>query len=154
MRVDVREVGDADAEQWGNLYAGYRSFYQLPADFAAVSTTWRWISQGQYGFIGLVAVTSDGVLAGLANLRRFARPSVAATGLYLDDLYTAPASRGLGVASALLRAAAQRARDEEASVVRWITAADNQVARRLYDQLAVQTHWVTYDMRPAELERG
>ena len=148
MRVEVRKVADADVEQWANLYAGYRLFYQLPADPAAVSTAWRWISQGQHGFIGLVAVTSDGMLAGMANLRRFARPSVAATGLYLDDLYTAPASRGLGVASALLSAAAQRARDEDASVVRWITAADNQVARHLYEQLAKETHWITYDMRP------
>lgn len=36
-------------------------------------------------------------------------------------------------------------RAQGCSVVRWITAADNSTARSLYDQLAVQTNWVTYD---------
>jgi len=35
-----------------------------------------------------------------------------------------------------------------ASVVRWITAADNAHARALYDELATRTPWVTYDMAP------
>jgi hypothetical protein len=33
-------------------------------------------------------------------------------------------------------------------VVTWITAADNHVARSLYDRLAEAKRWVTYDMAP------
>ena len=78
-----------------------------------------------------------------------ARPSTASMGLYLDDLFTAPAARGAGVARVLLNRAAEVAAAEGASVVRWITAADNAAARRVYDRVAAATPWVTYDMKPA-----
>ncbi|MEI3867313.1 GNAT family N-acetyltransferase [Microbacterium sp. CCNWLW134] len=107
------------------------------------------MSAGEYGFIGLVAVNEEGAVVGLANLRRFARPSTASLGLYLDDMFTAPAARGAGVATALLREAAKVAAAEGANVVRWITAADNTEARRVYDKVAAETPWVTYDMKPA-----
>ncbi|WP_256977569.1 GNAT family N-acetyltransferase [Microbacterium sp. Yaish 1] len=76
-----------------------------------MSRTWGWVSQGQHGLTGLVAIL-DGAIVGLANLRRFARPSSATIGLYLDDLFTAPEARGAGVASGLLREAASLASAE------------------------------------------
>ena len=33
------------------------------------------------------------------------------------------------------------------SVIRWITAADNARARAVYDRVAVETPWVTYDIK-------
>ncbi|PZF58334.1 GNAT family N-acetyltransferase [Curtobacterium sp. MCSS17_008] len=150
MTVSVRPVSPADAAQWQHLYAGYRAFYRLPDDPASVRTTWGWVSEGAHGLLGLVAEDADGRLVGLADLRRFARPSSATTGLYLDDLFTAPDARHRGVATALLREAAAIAAAEGASVVRWITAADNAGARAVYDRVATATPWVTYDMRPAE----
>jgi hypothetical protein len=33
-------------------------------------------------------------------------------------------------------------------VVRWITAKDNETARKLYDAVAQKTKWVTYDLVP------
>lgn len=107
------------------------------------------MSSGDHGFLGLVAIDDFDAVVGLATLRRFARPSTATVGLYLDDLFTSPASRGTGVATALLRKAATVATGEGASLVRWITAADNETARRTYDKIAVATTWVTYDMKPA-----
>lgn len=150
MSVHVRPVSAPDAAQWRDLYTGYRAFYRLADDPAAVDTTWGWVSRRDHGLLGLVAEHPDGSLVGLANLRRFARPSSATTGLYLDDLFTAPAARHRGVATALLREAAALAADEGASVVRWITARDNAAARAVYDRVAVATPWVTYDMAPAE----
>jgi GNAT superfamily N-acetyltransferase len=149
MPLRIRPVAVSDEPQWSALYAGYRSFYGLPQDDDAVRTTWGWVSGGAHGLRGLVAVDEHGTLVGLANLRRFARPSTATVGFYLDDLFTAPSSRGAGVASALLREAAAVAAGEGASVVRWITATDNATARRLYDTVAVATPWVTYDMAPS-----
>lgn len=149
MTVHVRPVVASDESQWSALYVGYRSFYRLHEDDDAVATTWRWVSGGAHGLLGLVATDADGVLLGLANLRRFARPSTAGLGLYLDDLFTSPSSRGRGVATALLREAASVAAQEGANVVRWITAADNDAARRVYDEVARATPWVTYDMSPA-----
>ncbi|GAB2971638.1 GNAT family N-acetyltransferase [Frigoribacterium salinisoli] len=148
MAIDVRRVTESDENEWSRLYTGYRSFYQLDDDARAVRTTWEWVSHAQHGLIGLVA-TVDDALVGLANLRRFARPSTAAMGLYLDDLFTDPDSRGAGVATALLHEAAALAAREGANVLRWITAADNAVARGVYDEVATATPWVTYDMKPS-----
>lgn len=148
MAINVRQVIDTDENEWSRLYAGYRSFYKLDDDPRAVRTTWEWVSNAQHGFIGLVATVDDAVV-GLANLRRFARPSTAAIGLYLDDLFTDPDSRGAGVATALLHEAAAIAAREDANVVRWITAADNAAARGVYDKVATATPWVTYDLKPS-----
>ncbi|KQS10031.1 hypothetical protein ASG04_05465 [Curtobacterium sp. Leaf183] len=147
--MQIRTVTPADESDWSDLYRGYRAFYALPDDDAAVRTTWSWVSRGEHGLTGLVAVDDAQRTVGLANLRRFARPSSASTGLYLDDLFTAPDARGHGVATALLQEAAALAGREGATVVRWITAADNSRARQVYDRSAVATPWVTYDMRPA-----
>lgn len=149
MTVRVRQVEPGDETAWKRLYAGYRSFYLLPGDEDAVATTWLWVRDGQFGLVGLVAVDDDDRPIALANLRWFARPSTATMGLYLDDLFTAPEARSRGAASALLRGAAERAAAEGASVVRWITAADNAPARSVYDTHAIATRWVTYNMKPA-----
>lgn len=148
MSITVRSATPSDAAAWAELYRGYRSFYRLPDDDTAVATTWGWVVEGSHGLQGLVAADEAGRVVGLANLRWFARPSTAATGLYLDDLFTEPSSRGTGVATALLAAARGIAAERGANVVRWVTASDNAVARRLYDEHATATAWVTYDMAP------
>lgn len=149
MGVSVRGVETRDAAEWMSLYAGYRAFYRLPDDPASVATTWRWVSGGEHGLVGIVAVDDGDRPIALANLRWFARPSSATRGLYLDDLFTAEHARGRGAATALLAHAAALAGDGDASVVRWITASDNAAARALYDTHATATPWVTYDMRPS-----
>ena len=56
--------------------------------------------------------------------------------------------RGQGVARALIGRVSELAAEEGCSVVRWITAESNTTARALYDKVAVQTNWVTYDCKP------
>ncbi|MGT2426948.1 GNAT family N-acetyltransferase [Amnibacterium kyonggiense] len=145
----VRAVRADDGPRWRELYAGYRAFYRLQEDAAAVATTWSWVRDGLHGLRGLVAVDEHDRPVALADLRVFARPSSATFGLYLDDLFTALEARGRGAAGALLRAAAAIAAEEGASVVRWITASDNATARAVYDRVASATSWVTYDLAPA-----
>ncbi|MFZ7089204.1 GNAT family N-acetyltransferase [Curtobacterium sp. RRHDQ10] len=145
----VRSVEPADAEQWAGLYSGYRAFYRLPDDPGAVSTTWGWVVGREHGLHGLVAVDRTGRLGALANLRTFVRPSAAGFGLYLDDLFTDPDARRNGLGGLLLDAAASLAAAEGTTLVRWITAEGNAVARSLYDTRATATPWVTYDMAPA-----
>jgi GNAT superfamily N-acetyltransferase len=144
--VLIRDVQVADHAEWVVLYAGYREFYRMAPDPVVVETTWTWVVTGQHAMRGLVAVGENGELLALANLREFARPSVARMGLYLDDLFTAPAARGRGAGAALLARAAEFAAEQGAVVVRWITASDNLTARRLYDQHATLTPFVTYDI--------
>jgi GNAT superfamily N-acetyltransferase len=73
----------------------------------------------KHGLRGIVAIDAGGQVTALADLRLFARPSVGKMGLYLDDLFTAPAARGSGAAGALLRRASEIANEEGANVVRW-----------------------------------
>lgn len=64
----------------------------------------------------------------------------------MDDLFSAPEARGRGAGAGLILAVRELAASEQRSVVRWITAHDNERARRLYDALARATPWVTYDL--------
>lgn len=149
--VTVRPVTPADESAWRELYRGYRDFYGALHSDAALDTVWSWLHDTSHETRGLLACV-DGVPLGLAHFRTFARPLSASHGLFLDDLFTAPASRGHGLGSALLTRLAEIARDEGATVVRWITAGDNATARSLYDSVAQQTPWVTYDLGPASRE--
>ena len=143
----VRPARAADADQWATLYRNYRAFYRLEPDEQVVNRVWGWVNDPAHEVNGMVAVTGAD-LVGLANHRRFARPSSGTIGLYLDDLFTAPTARGRGMATALLQALAQLAERDGLSVVRWITATDNDRARSLYDRTAALTNWVTYDLSP------
>jgi len=75
-----------------------------------------------------------GRLPGLARFRALARPLSASTGGFLDDLFVDPARAGRGL---------RRGR----TVIRGITAEDNDRARGLYDPLAQRTKWVTCNIK-------
>ena len=144
----VRALAPQDREAWETLYRGYRDFYAKPHDPAVFDTVWSWLMDDAHETRALLA-EADGEPVALAHFRRFARPIDGAYALYLDDLFTSPDARGTGAGTALLHRLAEIARDEDAVLVRWITAADNETARRVYDREAVQTPWVTYDLKPA-----
>jgi ribosomal protein S18 acetylase RimI-like enzyme len=146
--VTVRQVAPGDEAAWRELYRGYRDFYHVAPDDSAIDTVWSWLHDPSHETRGFVACV-DGVPHGIAHFRSFARPLSASRGLFLDDLFTAQAARGAGLGSALLGRLAETARDEGATVVRWITAEDNWAARSLYNAVSKQTPWVTYDLGPA-----
>ena len=145
--MTVRAAQQSDGERWRELFAAYREFYKLPQDEVVVRRVWDWVNDARHETHSLVATVDDAVV-GIANYRRFARPSTGSTGLWLDDLFTDPAVRGCGAGRALISRLQRIAAAEGLSVVRWITAADNEVAQQLYDRLATQTSWVTYDATP------
>lgn len=146
-RAVVRPVEAADEDRWRELFRGYRDFYRLPESEEVVSRVWGWLMDPGHECQGLVAETTDGVV-GIGDYRRFARPSTGTVGLWLDDLFTDPAARGHGVGRAIIARLTEIATAEGLSVVRWITADDNQQAQALYDQVATRTRWLTYDAAP------
>jgi GNAT superfamily N-acetyltransferase len=147
----VRPAEPGDHAQWADLFRAYREFYRFTPDDAVVDRVWGWILDDDHEIGALVAEAEDGTLGGFAHYRAFARPTTATTGLYLDDLFAAPAVRGTGVGRALIAALSDMASSRGMSVVRWITAQDNARARRLYDGVAEATPWVTYDLVPGTL---
>ena len=53
----------------------------------------------------------------------------------LEDLFVAPEARGRGAAGALIEAVAERARNNGAPAVTWLTAPDNHRAQAVYDRV-------------------
>lgn len=146
MEVMIRAVVASDRAGWERLYAGYAAFYKVEQTQAMRAVVWGWLFDPAHATEGLVA-EQDGALIGLAHFRAFARPLSASTGGYLDDLFVDPEARGAGAATALLAAVQAAGTARGWSVIRWITAGDNTRARAIYDRLADQTKWVTYDIR-------
>lgn len=148
MTAVVRRVEDGEFFTWLDLYAGYGEFYQKPITDEKALLVWSWITNPDTRFEAYFAVDDAGAPIGLAHVREFERPLDGSIGLYLDDLFVDPESRGDGAGAALLDHLRTTAKERGLSVVRWITAADNETARRLYDRVARATSWVTYDLVP------
>lgn len=144
----VRALTADDHDRWRALYAAYAAFYRAEQSDEQAERTWGWLLDPAHEVEGLVVVDGAGQVAGLAHVRPFARPLTATVGGFLDDLYVDEPARGTGAVDALLRALQERAVERGWSVVRWITAEDNLRARAKYDQVAVRTTWVTYDLPP------
>jgi GNAT superfamily N-acetyltransferase len=142
----VRDLAPRDREAWQELFAGYADFYGVPFGADHAERTWSRLMDPGYEAFCIVAVDADDRPVALAHYRRFARLLEDGCGIYLDDLFTAPASRGAGAARALIRRLRGIAADNGAGVVTWITGRDNIAAQHLYNSLATKTAWVTYDM--------
>ncbi len=142
----IRAPRPEDRTAWDVLYAGYAEFYGVTQTHGMRDTVWGWLSDPTHATKGLVA-DAGGALVGLAHFRAFARPLSASTGGFLDDLFVAPVARGSGAAAALIAAVAETGRRNGWTVIRWITAEQNARARSLYDRVATQTPWVTYDIK-------
>ncbi len=63
---------------------------------------------------------------------------------YLEDLFTAEAARGKGVAAALIEAVAADAQAKGASKLYWQTHVTNTRARALYDRVAENEGFIVY----------
>lgn len=143
----VRPVASRDRAQWSSLFEEFRSAHGFAPDRQVVDRVWGWLLNPDHPETGLAAVTPQGELLGAGHYRIFPRTIDGGTGIYLDDLVTAPAARGRGVATAILTELGRLQERNGASVVRWISAAGNTTARSLYDKLADGGKSVSYDLR-------
>lgn len=148
--IAVQSVQEDHFAQWSTLYRAYAGYYQATQTADMRTKVFSWLLDDAHPQRGLVASAGDEPeLLGFAHYRTFSRPLAASHGLFLDDLFVAPATRGRGIARLLLDRLASVAADEDATVVRWITRDNNYRARFLYDDVAERTDWITYDMAPA-----
>lgn len=145
-QVSVRPITASDRIAWAQLFRGYRNFYERSHDPRIFDTVWRWLLNPDHEVRGLIA-EMNGVPVGFAHYRTFARPIDGVTALFLDDMFTAPEARGSGAGTAMLARLNEIGVLERAAVVRWITAHDNTTARSLYDQIATEIPFATYDMK-------
>jgi len=146
MTFEIRAAGDDDFFGWLPLFAAYCEFYETELDDAKALIVWNWIRDESDPLQAALAVDDEGRPVGLAHYRVVPDSLQATKGMYLDDLYVDESARASGIGRALIEFVHARSLEVGTGGVSWITAADNAPARRLYDELARQTDWVTYEM--------
>ena len=135
MSLRIRPISQNDKTIWLELFKEYIDFYKAELSNEQYELTWQRINS-TYNMHGLLA-EKDGQIIGLAHF--IFRPDTweVADFCYLEDLYVDPKARGVGVGRALIKAVEQIAIEKGSKRLYWTTAEDNEVARKLYDKLAV-----------------
>lgn len=141
---DVRPLGPLDRSQWGTLWRGYLDFYgaEVAADHDDLLFA-RLIDPNVADLRAWVAV-QDATLAGLVHVVIHAHTWRAASVTYLQDLFTAPEMRGLGLGRALIETVYADADAAGRGTVYWMTQRANATARALYDRVAQPTDFMKY----------
>ena len=139
----VRALRSEDREQWQPLWDGYNLFYERPKFPAAITdVTWRrFIDPGEAVFAAVAE--RDGKLVGLVHYVYHRNTTMIEDICYLQDLFTAPEARGIGVGRALIEHVYAEAAAAGPSRVYWQTHEANP-ARKLYDQVAELTPFRRY----------
>ena len=141
--ITIGAVTSADRPAWDVLFTGYNVFYGRTPGQEFLDRAWaRFEPDTDLHAIG---AKLDGELVGIAHF--LVHPSTTAADVcYLQDLFTSEAARGKGVASALIAAITDWARDRGCSRVYWMTHEGNATARRLYDQVGVHKGFIQYQI--------
>lgn len=133
--MDIRPAVESDIPALMPLMRGYCDFYKANPSDAGLDEMARALIATEDDQ-GMLLVADDGGEAiGFAAVGwkwsslRGARIAV------LEDLFVGPEARGRGAADALIEAVAQRARENGAPVVTWLTAPDNHRAQAVYDRV-------------------
>ncbi|WP_428408855.1 N-acetyltransferase family protein [Hyphococcus sp.] len=143
----IREIRSADFDQCAPLWNGYNAFYgrsgatALPD--AVTEATWQRFFDPAEPVNCLVA-DADGELIGFAHYIFHRSTSMMNHNCYLQDLFTAEAARGKGVARALIEAVYERAKSAGSNRVYWLTHETNSMARMLYDNVATRSGFIQY----------
>lgn len=142
----IRAIAPADRQAWQRLFTAYGVFYETRFTDDVIAAVWTLLLEPGSGVDALVA-EHDGTVVGFAHYRSHPDTFTGGRDWFLDDLYVDPDARGAGHATALIERLADLARSTgTAGTLRWITAADNERAQRVYDRIATKTTWVTYEM--------
>ncbi|MDP3209577.1 MAG: GNAT family N-acetyltransferase [Rhodoglobus sp.] len=143
----IRPISPSDREAWDELFLAYGVFYETSFTSEVLDRVWALLLDPTAGVDALVA-EQNGDVVGFAHFRSHPDTFTGARDWFLDDLYVSLDARGAGLATELIEHIADLARaGENGGTLRWITAADNARAQRVYDRIAIRTDWVMYEKR-------
>ena len=145
MTVTVRPIESRDEAVWRELFVAYGVFYETEFSEPQISIVWGWLMDPSHPTKGWVAEI-DGAVVGIGHMRTHSDTFTGGPAWYLDDLFTAPAARGHGVATAIIAAIRAHADANGGGTISWITAGDNDTAQSVYDKIAARQTWVTYEL--------
>ncbi|MEM1286383.1 MAG: GNAT family N-acetyltransferase [Pseudomonadota bacterium] len=141
--LTVRPLRSEDREAWLRLWEGYLDFYQASLDPEVTEVTWQRLVAEDDTVFGFGAFEGQS-LVGIVHCVKHRATWTKGWYLYLEDLFTSPASRGKGAGEALIQAVYDKADALEASRVYWHTHHTNEVARRLYDRVGSNAGFIQY----------
>lgn len=141
----VRDLTEADYEQWRELFLAYGVFYETEFSEDVVAGVWRDLLDPDHPETCFVA-NERGVLVGFAHIQRQYDTFRAGTGWFLDDLFVHADYRGRSFARQIINHATSHAARNGGGDMKWITGDTNTQARGLYDKMATQTSWVMYEL--------
>ncbi|MEM7643218.1 MAG: GNAT family N-acetyltransferase [Pseudomonadota bacterium] len=143
--IHLRAPRPQDRAVWGVLWTGYLDYYETRLPDAVHDTAFaRLLSDDPTTFSGLIAWHGDaavGLVHWVTHPHMWRPEGVT----YLQDLFTAPAALGKGVARALIEAVYAAADARGAPRVYWLTQDFNATARRLYDRIGFKSPFIRYD---------
>lgn len=146
-RLQIRAIGRADYDGWRPLWDGYNAFYGRSGATALpepiTRSTWERFFDAAEPVHALVA-EREGALVGLVHYLYHRSTTRLSDICYLQDLFTAPDYRGLGIGRRLIHAVYDAARAAGCSRVYWQTQATNQAGRTLYDKVAEHHGFIVY----------
>jgi GNAT superfamily N-acetyltransferase len=147
--VAVRPATRKDRPALIGLIRAYLDFYHAPQpDDARLHAFLDRLDADPARGVQLVAEQGSR-LVGFASLFASFDTLVAAEILVMNDLFVEQGSRRRGIGDALFAACRRYARDHAYVRLDWVTAKDNTVARRFYDQHGgVAGPWIAYSIEP------
>jgi ribosomal protein S18 acetylase RimI-like enzyme len=141
-------INNDEFECWKQLYKKYLTFYNTSLTEDQLANVWSWFFNQEMNIYCYAAKDKDGKWLGLIHFRKYLRPIKAGAGIFIDDLYVDDDYRGQHIGQQLIQSVKDYAVTQELPIIRWITAEDNQIARKLYDKISTKTHWVMYEIVP------
>jgi GNAT superfamily N-acetyltransferase len=141
--LEIRPVGAADHAAWLPLWQGYQRFYKTGIAAETSAVTWqRFLDPAEPMHAALA--WRDGEAVGMVHWIFHRSSWTTGDYCYLQDLFVAEGLRGGGVGRQLIEHVYGAARAAGASRVHWLTHETNDVAMRLYDDIADRPGFVQY----------
>jgi GNAT superfamily N-acetyltransferase len=142
MRLQISPLRSSEREQWAELWCQYQVFYGVELPSAVTESLWQRLHNGRVR--GLGARDSADKLFGLVHFLFHEDTWSTEPACYLQDLYVHPTVRGTGCGRQLIQAVAAASKAAGANPPYWLTHETNEVARQLYDRLAINPGFIQY----------
>ncbi|MGL5009796.1 MAG: GNAT family N-acetyltransferase [Paracoccaceae bacterium] len=144
-RMSIRPVRAEDEAIWVKLWGAYLDFYRASVPEEVYKTTFARLLSGQRAEPhGLIAFADDEAV-GLTHYILHRSCWKVEEVCYLQDLFTVPEARGMGVGRALIEAVYAAADAAGAPAVYWLTQEFNYQGRMLYDRIGTKTPFIRYN---------
>ena len=143
--IEIRDAEAGDLESWRVLWKGYCDFYKVEIADDITLSTWARALDPMNVLTARVAL-SEGQLVGFAHHHTHLTTWDRRPTCYLEDLFTAPTARGLGVGRALLDDLVALGKARDWASIYWITAEGNATARKIYDSYTGRDEFVRYSI--------